>query len=117
MTLTAGRALLFLAGCLGARAALAYATYSARDPRWVRALAAAALAIAAGFFVIYANGWRATGPETFGDPIWWDALRPLHGTLYLASGLLALRGSRLAWAPLGVDVAVGFAAFLAHHAA
>lgn len=109
------RALLFLAGCIGPRAALAYAAYAVRDPAWTRAMAAAALAVATGFFVIHANGWRTHGPETFGAPIWWDHLRPAHGALYLAFAALALGGSGLAWVPLAADVALGLAAFAAQN--
>lgn len=111
------RPLLFLVGCVGVRAALAYAAYAAGRAgatAWLRAMAVAALAVAAGFFLIYANGWRTTGPETFGDRIWWNDLRPVHGALYLAFAVLALRGSEAAWIPLAVDVSIGLAAFVLH---
>ena len=38
--------------------------------------------IALGFITIYVFGWRKTGLETMGAPIWWNDLRPLHGALY-----------------------------------
>lgn len=107
------RAALFLIGCMGSRAALAYAAHAA--PEWaLRAMGVAGLLVAAAFFAIFAGGWRSTGPEVFGDRIWWDDLRPVHGGLYLAFAALALRGRRAAWVPLALDVAVGLAAFTWH---
>lgn len=106
------RAALFLVGCLGSRAALAWAAHALAASPWLRALGLGGLAIAAGFFAIFAMGWRRTGPEVFGGRIWWDDLRPVHGALYLAFAALALLGRPGAWVPLGVDAAVGLAAFV-----
>lgn len=114
------RAALFLVGCMGSRAALVYAAHAASRPgapAWVlRVMGAAGLAIAISFFAIFLGGLRSTGPEVFGDRIWWDDLRPVHGALYLAFATLALHGRRGAWVPLAVDVLVGLAAFGWHRA-
>lgn len=36
------------------------------------------LVISFGFIIIYFNGDRKKGLETFGDKIWWNNLRPFH---------------------------------------
>lgn len=113
------RMLLFLIGCMGARTGLAYAAYAAGrrpSPTWLRVMAVPALAVSLGFFVIYLAGWRETGPEVFGERIWWNDLRPVHAALYLAFAAMAVRGSPNAWVPLGLDVALGLGAFILHHA-
>lgn len=105
----------FLLGCMGVRAALAYAASRAGPPA-LRVMGLAALAVSLSFFVLYATGWRSTGPESSdpGGRIWWAALRPAHGTLYLAFALMALWGRKGAWVPLALDAALGFAAWTAH---
>lgn len=110
------RAALFLVGCIGSRAALAYAAHAAASPAapaWaLRVMGLGGLAISVAFFAIFFMGWRTTGREVFGDKIWWDDLRPVHAGLYLAFAALALRGRRGAWVPLAIDVTVGLTAFL-----
>lgn len=108
-------ALLFTVGCLPARLLLALVVL-----HWTalpeKAAAALALATAAGFTVIYLLGLRRYGRETFGDPIWWDHLRPLHAAAYAAVAALLWRGHRgSAAAVLFLDAGVGIAAGLHHH--
>lgn len=115
--MTPTRALLFLVGCIGTRGVIAYAAAHAAGSAWaLRAMGVFGLAVAAGFFAIHAMGWRKTGPEVFGEKIWWNALRPVHGCLYLAFALMALSGhGDEAWIPLAVDTALGLTAFVAKH--
>ena len=112
----ATRALLFLVGCVGARAALAWAAYRCRRRAAVmRWMAAAAFAVAAGFLLIFALGLRRTGPEVCGGRIWWDGLRPVHAALYVAFANLVVWGAaERAWVALAADAALGLAAFAAH---
>ena len=77
-------------------------------------LGAIALVPALGFIVIYLGDYRKTGMEVGGGRIWWNALRPVHGCLYLLFALLALKKQRKAWIPLLIDVCLGLFAFLAH---
>ncbi len=108
------RLLLFLFGCIGTRAALTYfaATASASVMPYI---ATATAAIAVGFAVIYLFGLRPTGPEVFGERIWWNDLRPVHATLYGLFSAAAFAGEPRAWILLATDTAIGLAVFLYHH--
>jgi hypothetical protein len=105
------RTLLFLIGCIGTRVGLALAA-RALPPNWLPYAGAVALIPAIGFFTIYLFDLRKTGPEVFGDRIWWNSLRPLHGTLYAAFAYLAFQKDPRAWMILAADAAVGLGAFL-----
>jgi hypothetical protein len=111
------RMALFLIGCLGMRSLIAYGAKIA--PAWLLPwLGWAALVPAAGFLWIWATGARKSGPEVFGSRIWWNALRPLHATLYIAFAIAAIGWqSPNAWKILAADVVIGLAAFIWHHAA
>jgi hypothetical protein len=108
------RIALFLFGCLGARALLVWLAKTG-SAATLRLLGLFALAVALGFFVIYFKGWRKTGPEVFGQQIWWNDLRPIHGTLYLIFAILALRGYEKAWTFLAADWLLGLISFLKFH--
>ena len=108
------RMLLFLIGCMGTRFMLVWLAYSYPSLLWVMGVLAAVVAM--GFFTIYIGGLRTTGAEVFGDKIWWNSLRPVHGTLYMLFAILALSGVHAhAWKVLLVDVVIGLMAFLMHH--
>jgi len=74
-----------------------------------------ALAIAIGFFYVYFTGSRKTGAEVFGDKIWWNDLRPVHGLLYSLFAYNAITGNTYSWVYLLVDVLIGLASFLIFH--
>jgi membrane protein insertase Oxa1/YidC/SpoIIIJ len=106
------RILLFLFGCVPARAALIYiATTSFKQ-----ALAALLTIPAFGFFYLYATNSRLTGAETFGEPIWWKDLRVVHGMFYAWFVVSAVLDMPHAALPLVLDLAFGIVAFLTHHA-
>lgn len=107
--------LAFLIGCIGSRLTLSYLAYSRPDMLpWLGLLA---LAISVGFTMIYINGWRKTGIETGGKPIWWNHLRPFHAFTYGLFALLALQGvHEHAWKVLLFDTLVGLSAFIAKKA-
>lgn len=105
--------LLFLTLCLPLRLAIVYAAASQPSLRVPLAVLMAVLAI--GITFIYLTGSRQTGTETFGEPIWWNNLRPIHGALWALSSLLLFQNSPLAPYVLGADVAIGFGAFYSHH--
>ncbi len=115
MTKEFKRILLFLTGCMGTRLALVYLARTA-TPSMLELLGALALLPAIGFFYIYATGARKTGPEVFGDRIWWNTLRPFHGTMYALFSVMALFHVPNAWVVLLVDALVGLTAFTHHHA-
>jgi hypothetical protein len=108
------RIALFLFGCMGTRLGFAWLAYVA-SPRLLTALGYLALLPAIGFFAIYFLGLRKTGPEVFGDRIWWNHLRPIHGTLYAAFAYAAITGQSYAWKILLADAVIGLMAFLNHH--
>ena len=108
------RYLLFLFGCIGSRALLAYlAKISSR--RVLCFMGYLLLLPAFGFLYIYATNSRQTGPEVFGEKIWWNDLRPIHGLLYLIFSYNAIHGNRDAWIYLLIDVLFGFTSFVLHH--
>ena len=101
--------------CLAARVGLAVAA-KLIPLRFLPWMGAAALVPAIGFFVIFAMGWRKTGAEVGGKRIWWNALRPVHGLLFLSFALLAFWQIRRAYLVLVADVVLGAVAFAVHHA-
>ena len=74
-----------------------------------------ALLPAFGFLIIYFGGYRKTGPETLGNKIWWNQLRPVHALLYLIFAYLAINKEALSYIPLLIDVIIGLLAFLYFH--
>jgi hypothetical protein len=105
---------LFLIGCIGVRTLAAWFAATADRPT-LRIMSYVAALISLGFILIYVNGWRKTGPEVFGDKIWWNRLRPVHSLLYGLFAYFAYVGNRNSYVFLAVDVTIGLLAFLAHH--
>ena len=106
------RAALFLIGCMGVRFGLTYV--AATKPAALPWLGALAVPPALGIAAIYWFGLRKTGAETFGQPIWWNALRPAHAVLWAAFALAALLRVREAWTILLFDTLLGLGAWIAH---
>lgn len=113
MSSSINRVLLFLIGCIGTRTALAVLAKNA-TPEWLQIMGTVALVPAIGFFVIYMFGLRETGPEVFGEKIWWNDIRPIHGTLYLLFAIFAIQKKEFAWMFLAADVSFGLVAYLVH---
>ena len=112
--ITPQRILLFLIGCIGLRSLFVYiARYI--ETKYLPYLGYLALLPAIGFMYIYLTGSRKTGPETFGEKIWWNDLRPLHGLLYFLFAYSAITGKKEAWIFLLADVLIGLVSFLIHH--
>ena len=108
------RVLLFLVGCIGSRLLLVYLAKN-MDIKFLKYMGYILLLPAFGFFYIYFTGIRKTGAEVFGDKIWWNDLRPIHGILYLLFSYNAIIGNKNAWIFLLVDVLFGFTSFLTYH--
>lgn len=108
------RYLLFLIGCIGSRSLLVLLA-KALKTAYLPYMGALTLLPAIGFFYIYFTGSRKTGAEVFGDKIWWNDLRPVHGTIYLLFSYLAITKSSYAYVPLLVDVIIGVGSFLNYH--
>ena len=56
----------------------------------------------------------------FGGDAYWHVVRPLHAILYLSASILCFAGSKtsfeIAGAVLGMDAAIGVAAFVKNYA-
>lgn len=105
------RNILFIFGCIGTRSLLVY--IAKQTNKFILFLMGLlALFPTIGFFYFYFSGTRQTGAEVFGDKIWWNNLRPIHGTLYGLFAYNALIGNKNAYLYLLIDVIFGFAAFM-----
>ena len=108
------RFLLFLIGCIGVRFLFVIiAKYI--NTNYLKFLGYLALLPAIGFIYIYLTGTRQTGPETLGDKIWWNDLRPVHACLYLLFAYNAIIGNTHSWIYLFADVLIGLISFLIYH--
>ena len=105
---------LFLGGCIGSRLALVYLAKTV-SLHILSLIGYVTLMISFGFAYIYMMGLRKTGPETFGQPIWWNHLRPIHSLLYFLFSYHAIYQIRSGWVYLLADVVLGFVSFIAHH--
>ena len=108
------RFLLFLIGCIGVRTFFVFLAKGASKPL-LKIMGYIALIPAIGFFYLFFSGSRKTGAEVFGDKIWWNDLRPIHGILYLLFAYNAINGNTFAWIYLLVDVIIGLVSFLSFH--
>ena len=108
------RILLFLIGCIGVRTLFVLiAKNSSTDI--LPYLGYLALLPAIGFFYIFLTGSRKTGAEVFGERIWWNNLRPIHGLLYGLFAYNAITKNTNAWIYLLVDVLLGLFSFTWFH--
>ncbi len=108
------RFLLFLIGCIGVRTFFVFLAKGASKP-FLSVMGYIALLPAIGFFYLFFSGSRKTGAEVFGDKIWWNHLRSIHGLLYLLFAYSAIHGSDFAWVYLLIDVIIGLISFLVFH--
>jgi len=108
------RYLLFLLGCIPTRLLLALTAYKI-DREKLPYMSILTIPIALGFLNIYFRSPRNTGPEVFGDKIWWNDLRPVHATLYILFSVFALKKNKNAWIFLLLDALLGLAAFNMYH--
>ena len=73
------------------------------------------LIIAVGFTYLFLSGKRKTGPETFGEKIWWNPISPIHAMLYFIFSYYAINKIRSGWIYLLYDVIFGLLSFLIFH--
>lgn len=107
---------LFLLGCIPTRILLAYIAFKfSHNPYIKYILSLITFMIGVGFIYIYKTGSRKTGIETEGKPIWWNNMRPIHGTIYLLFSILTLSNVRFSWILLVLDVILGLGAFTMHY--
>ena len=107
------RFVLYLFGCMLVRGGLVI--ISKNHQTYLPLMGKLAFFPAIGFLYIYFNNLRKTGDEVFGDKIWWNDLRPIHGLLYGIFGLLAINSKCYSWVVLLIDVIIGLIGFLVYH--
>jgi hypothetical protein len=108
------RFLLFLFGCIPTRLALVYLAKNI-PLNWLPLLGYILLIPAFGFIYLFLSGTRKTGPETFGDKIWWNPIRPIHSIFYFMFAYNAINKIRSGWIYLLYDVIFGIISFLIFH--
>ena len=108
------RFVMFLFGCILVRFLLAYIA-KVIDTKYLPYMGYLALLPAFGFLYIYMNNLRKTGPEVFGDVIWWNLLRPIHSLLYFTFAYNAIYKNSNSWIYLLIDVLIGFNSFVIYH--
>jgi hypothetical protein len=108
------RFLLFLFGCIGTRTLFIYLAKNA-NKTYLPYMGYLAILPAIGFFYLFLTDSRKTGPEVFGDKIWWNNLRPIHGIMYSLFAYHAINGNDFAWIYLLIDVIIGLISFLSFH--
>ncbi len=108
------RFLLFIFGCILVRSLFVLIAKNI-SLKFLPYLGYLALLPAIGFFYIYFTGIRKTGVEVFGDKIWWNDLRPIHGLLYGLFAYNAINKNPLSWIYLFIDVIIGLISFLIFH--
>ena len=108
------RILFFLIGCIGVRFSLVFIAKNINID-YLPFMGYLALLPAIGFSYIYLNDLRKTGPEVFGDRIWWNLLRPIHAILYFIFAYNAINSNPHSWLYLFIDVLIGLNSFLIYH--
>ena len=108
------RFLLFLFGCIGTRTLFVFLAKNA-NTTYLRYMGYLSILPAIGFFYLFLTGSRKTGPEVFGNTIWWNNLRPIHGLMYSLFAYNAINGNMFAWIFLLIDVIIGLTSFLFFH--
>jgi hypothetical protein len=108
------RFLLFLFGCIGTRTLFVCLAKNA-NRIYLKYMGYLSILPAVGFFYLFLTGSRKTGPEVFGNKIWWNDLRPIHGLMYCLFAYNAINGDAFAWIYLLVDVIIGLVSFLLFH--
>ena len=108
------RFLLFLFGCIGVRSLFVYIAKNVNS-QLLMYMGYLALVPAFGFIYIFLTGTRQTGAEVFGEKIWWNNLRPIHGLMYFLFSYNAITGNKNAWIYLLIEVIIGLIRFLIFH--
>jgi len=108
------RFILFIFGCIFLRLCIVFFIKNIKN-NYLPIVGYIALIPAIGFFTIYFLNLRKTGVEVFGEKIWWNDIRPVHGMLYLLFSYMAINKNKNAWKVLLFDVIIGLSMFLNNH--
>jgi hypothetical protein len=107
------RILLFLIGCIGSRLLLVY--IAKNNVEYLPLMGLFALMASIGFMYIYLTDSRQTGPEVFGEKIWWNKLRPIHAMILAIFAYHAFKKEPYSWKFLLIDVLFGLTSFIIYH--
>jgi hypothetical protein len=111
------RIIVFLFGCILTRTILVLMAKNL-NKEYLKIMGYLAIPIGVSFWYLYLVGnARADAQlEWLGDKkIWWDDLRPVHGSLYLLFAVYAIQQKNCSWIILAADVMIGLIAWLVHH--
>ena len=114
MNLIQKRFMLFLFGCIVIRILFVYIAKTI-NIEYLPILGYIALIPSIGFIYLFLSGMRKTGAEVFGDKIWWNNLRPIHGLLYGLFAYNAINKNKKSWIFLLIDVILGLLSFTLYH--
>ena len=104
----------FMFGCIPMRALIALIAYKINiDLLPYLGIITAIMGL--GFLIIFFGGYRKTGAETLGAPIWWNYLRPIHGFIYLLFAYNAINKFPDSYKIIIFDTIIGFIAGLFYH--
>ena len=101
------RQTLFLFGCIGSRQLLAYLAYRGNHKdllTWITSI------IGIGLWIVYIFKLRNEGFEA-GGKIWWNHLRPVHGSLYLLFAYMNHTDFLYSYVILVIDVVIALFAY------
>lgn len=119
------RILTFLFGCILLRIILALSAYYFESKEYripLVIMGIIALIMGLSFFSIY---FDIAGTDSANkqlqvwmdqdSKVWWNDLRPLHGTLYIVFALLVFFNIKYSYVLLSLDVTIGLIAWVLHH--
>ena len=113
-TLNPNRIFLFLFGCIGVRSLFVYIAKKI-DRKHLPKLGLLALIPVLGWLNIYFFNPRNTGPEVFGERIWWNQLRIVHALTYICFAIFAFQQKWFSYMPLLFDVVFGLLSWTIYH--
>ena len=106
------RRLLFLGLCIPIRTT---AVILAKKKYYLKLLGIFYLIIGINIGITYFSNSRLTGPEVFGDKIWWHNHRIIFSIIWITFSYFAIKKHNLAWKILSLDVIYGIIIFYHHH--
>jgi hypothetical protein len=102
----------FIFGCIPLRFLLAFLVYIISIDK-LPYIGILLFAIGLSFVYLYLTDSRLDAPEA-GGKTWWNAIRPIHGMLYITAAIYAFKQNRYAYVFLVFDVLFGLGAYLRH---
>lgn len=101
----------FLIGCIGTRLLLSiYSKYT----KYSKFLNLITFIIGLSFIFLYIFDLRKTGFEATNNIIWWNKIRPIHGSLYLLFSIYYYKNNlrNKSWLFLLIDTCIGLFVYI-----